>query len=438
MKKIALLLIVALLFLLSASSCSGGKPVSADDLVDKIEVAMDKLKSLRQDMTTSFTYKLNGETVTGSVSGYAVFTGMRNDKFSMYETSTAVVTVAEEVITNKSTIAYSDGKMYISNRSEDDSSKLCSKISKDEFLEYRSMLGENIFHFFGGSKKTYEKQGRSGWSAEFSGFEKDEAVSIADKIGMNAIMYNDPVSDVRIEILADSKFRLKEIEITVISESSTALFTTKIEYSDFNKTKKKDFNTSGYTEVDDAGVANLLSKAINDKMSNITGSLTYTNFQKVVKRDDRDNIDTVLEETGTANYQIYGRAISYNIKSKVGSQNVQLDYMLGTQAITVGGKTVRQDMDPFGAYAILNSLICGGEYQAEYVKDVEKISDGVFKLQLEQSDIDEIKDLVDGYESYTWYVTATFNGAEIEKIEEYIEVTGAQYCYVIERSVAFD
>ena len=153
MKKIALLLIVALLFLLSASSCSGGKPVSADDLVDKIEVAMDKLKSLRQDRTTSFTYKLNGETVTGSVNGYAVFTGMRNDEMSMYETSTAVVTVAEEVITNKSTIAYSDGKMYISNRSDDDSSKLCSEISKDEFLEYRSMLGEDIFHLFGGSKK---------------------------------------------------------------------------------------------------------------------------------------------------------------------------------------------------------------------------------------------------------------------------------------------
>ena len=145
MKKILVLLLVTAFVLPCASSCATKNP---ERFWARTNLSMGFLKSYEQTDEVEFTYFVEKDPVNVTVKSNVINITEKDELY--YYSSSESRSVSEPLgldSVSLSMIAYHDGKMFLSDSSEDFERRLVSDNTEEEFYEYFNSVATEINYF---------------------------------------------------------------------------------------------------------------------------------------------------------------------------------------------------------------------------------------------------------------------------------------------------
>ncbi len=440
MKKIALFLVVVLVLSMALSSCGVIwqviDPKDTEALWDRVDKKMSGLKSYRIEVEADISFEYMGSEVKGEMAMTTVTIGDEDDEDPYYYNivQSEMSIDGSDIENSEDLVVYEDGKMYISKSSDGQYSHIYSALTPEEFDEFNSG-DDSVFDMSPENAKTKDMEELEGgeWSLSFSGFDKDDLDDLVEDLGFDAFRDNMGVdiTDVSVKLTTDKKFRVKDMTVDFLSSSSEVPFVSMTAiYSEYNEAEKMELDKSGFVEVDDARVAEWVSSYLTDATSreNVVFDLEIEQNVKVGSK-----VYYSYKETDTVNFKNKNGSFTYNIEATVSGQKATIEYALGTQTISSGGKTQTVAQSALEASAFIGSLMNVAGYEPLLVEDITKTGDNLYTINLVISDLSEYKSLMtslnDRYKSDITYIIVEMDEEDVKSIETYIKIVGSTYTY---------
>jgi len=440
MKKFLTILLTICLFTMFFTSCNS-KPKSAEELWNKMNKAMDKLDAYETSGTGTLSLTVSGVQFAMDITMNSILSGLNSNDYYYYSSSEfslkksgMLPNIFNEIMHEKSIEAFHDGKMFVSLESDERNQKIYSPLTKEEHIAYREGKNNDTddIDFNDCTNASFAQNEDGTWSLQYSGYTKKTMDEMLETFGMNDAGFDFDVQDMEVSIVADSKFRVKEMKIKFIFDepdgSPTPSFEISTQYSNYNAVTliTDTLNPEEYTEIEDCTLIYEIEDMLEALEEKTDGSFTLNMTQKV--SIPTLNQSQLYSEQDTVTYGKKNGAYFYNATATAGSENFEISYANGKQTILVSGQeqTVSQTEDEAKAY--ISGLINTAKYSADYVSTLTKKSDGVYEIQCHQPESSAYDAIFEAYsgktKSIVQTITVTVENGSIVKIENHTLAKG--------------
>lgn len=454
MKKALLVLSLVVFIIPLLGSCkfnnSFAEPDSVEKLWEKIDGKMNSLNSYRTDISAEISVTVNDVEIESSTDGYGIISGLGEEgELYVYETVETTVNSSSSDISETTTnlLAYSDGKMLVLNKLGDTSNKLYSNISDDEFMEYYKSENyidpspENC------SKSEFSKNGDGSWNLRFSEFDGAEVKELISAIGFDDPTLGIEINDVSVAVQADKEYRVTEMSIDfLVGEAEKSALSITLSYSQFDCAEKVSIDFSEYKLVDDARVLGIIDRSLRYMRDSENGAFSLVLSNELSTKNGQVLSDYSYKETDHVSFSERDGKYVYSINAKISAakladQAVDMNYENGKQIVSIGGRSQQKDQTEAEARAFITGLMNPIGYSKLYVRDIEKVKDGVYNIRCEINDTTDYKKIMlsygDTYKSHVWFVTVTLGDDHLVKIESNLVISGIRYDYTVKGNVTF-
>ena len=441
MKRIALLallLVVSLIF----SSCQVlwlvVEPKDADDLWGRIDKVMTDLSSSRIDATMEMKFTYEGLEVEAESNLLLVaISNVDSEDFYYYQKSKTVMEIAGSEIETEEYLVYDEGKAYVSEKSDNKTSRIYSSLTSKEFYDYATdeATDFNITPDGAGVKGMSRYDGKK-WELEFSNFEKDALDRIIEQLKLDSLeeSMGIVISDVAVTITTDEKYRVDKMSIDFISESyDEPVISLDMTWSQYDSAKKVYIDKREYTEVDDVRIAKWVDNYLNEVIDRERVDFSLYMDQKVMKGSATYSS---YVERDKVTYKNKNDKFTYDISAELNGQDYSIEYVWGTQTVRVLDQTHRTDQTEDEARSFIKSLMNSAQFSPSLVTNILEISNNRYRIYLQPADVSEYRQLMlnlsDTYEDCEIFIEVVLDGEEVNSIETYIKINGISYTCIIE------
>ena len=441
MKRIALLallLVVSLIF----SSCQVlwlvVEPKDADDLWGRIDKVMTDLSSSRIDATMEMKFTYEGLEVEAESNLLLVaISNVDSEDFYYYQKSKTVMEIAGSEIETEEYLVYDEGKAYVSEKSDNKTSRIYSSLTSKEFYDYATdeATDFNITPDGAGVKGMSRYDGKK-WELEFSNFEKDALDRIIEQLKLDSLeeSMGIVISDVAVTITTDEKYRVDKMSIDFISESyDEPVISLDMTWSQYDSAKKVYIDKREYTEVDDVRIAKWVDNYLNEVIDRERVDFSLYMDQKVMKGSATYSS---YVERDKVTYKNKNDKFTYDLSAELNGQDYSIEYVWGTQTVRVLDQTHRTDQTEDEARSFIKSLMNSAQFSPSLVTNILEISNNRYRIYLQPADVSEYRQLMlnlsDTYEDCEIFIEVVLDGEEVNSIETYIKINGISYTCIIE------
>lgn len=431
-KLFALLLVLATVFTLA--SCDYVEnlldtvipPKDADELYERVDDRMDSLASYRADTSGTMKFYVSGNEVDAKITGMGIV--FDDDTADYYYYNYVKTEITSEDLDldeeSESMIAYSGGKAFVNNSGEDYEQMLFSAMTKERFEEV--YLDDEIdFDDFSDAKnKTFVQNEDKSWTLEYSGCSADSIKEFSEAMDIEEMMGVD-VKDLKIKLTANNKFLVSKVSVEFVfdveegDEEIPELFM-EVKYSDLDSAERVEIDESKYTEVDDVSCLKILSDKLNDACNSKNAVANLSINQKVTYGA---NTQTVKETDKITYGENEDGEFYYDIVAATQGMTINIAYRDGKMTTSYSGNTYNKSQTELEAKAYLKSLINTARYSEQYVTDVEKVGDNVFRLEL-VVDESEYQSALGNYQIFSINQTITVKlvDGNLQRVESVVDI----------------
>ncbi len=447
MKKIVLLLITVLMLSMTLSSCGiiwqFSDPADAEELWERIDKQMGSLRSYSAQLEADYSYDVGDTKMTGKYVGNAVYV---SDLFGnlkhAYESSEMTMQINGEEYTAENLIAYDGGWMYIRNGINTDRSSIRSAITREEFEEFLSGKEGVDYSPRGAENTEIIKNEDSTVELICSGFGEQRRNEIAESFGFAGDVLGVKINDVKIHTVADRWFRVTEISVEIFADSAeTPVACVKASYGDFNKAKAEEINPDRFNEVDDARVVDV----VYDKLQNVffedEGKVSTSLKQKIIYNAQPSEA-YMYTEADEISFTNKDGSFSFRMVSAYDGNTLTTEFKDGIWKTYSATQTEQAERTDAEARSAITSIINAGGYERVYVRDVEKVGEGKYRIVAKMQDDSQLERIMesmeDTYVGHDFYFDASIEDGELTSLEGKLIVHGALYTYELTTLVSFD
>ena len=442
MKRIALLLTLLLVVSLIFSSCQVlwlvVEPKDADDLWKRIDEVMTKEASGRVDATMKMNFTYEGFEVEAESQLLLVMIGTdESEDFYYYQKDETVMEMAGSKIETEQYLVYDEGKAYVSEKSDNKTSRIYSSLTPKEFYDYAmdEATDFNITPDGAGVKSMSRYDGKK-WELEYSNFEKDALKKIIEQLELDTFgkEMGIEISDVSITITTDEKYRVDKMSVDFMAESyEDPVISLDMTWSQHDSAKKVYIDKREYTEVDDVRVAKWVDNYLDEVIDRERVDFSLYMDQKVMKGSATYSS---YVERDKVTYKNKNDKFTYDISAELNGQDYSIEYVWGTQTVRVLDQTHRTDQTEDEARSFIKSLMNSAQFSPSLVTNILEISNNRYRIYLQPADVSEYRQLMlnlsDTYEDCEIFIEVVLDGEEVNSIETYIKINGISYTCIIE------
>lgn len=398
-KTVSLFLIVSsLLGLFMFSACGkeeapdpfeGVKTDAAYRSLAEMYSAMDALESYTVTSTSNVKFAYLGvlfsveEEITDKVSGIGT------DDFTYRREVFTEVDGGGSKVNSMNCDGYQKGYMYRRFSEDKLERKICSPISYEDYIKYRSETTPNpLVNILYDESLTAtasvterEDGGKTVTLSDFNGaflkqFNKDMSVGgFGDLISLESLT-------ITIEMGADKLYESSTVDYVMNLFDKKIEFTETATVSDLNSTKIKTYSLDSYTRISDLRLVDKVSRSINDTLAadKINAELTInTNFNSE-EYQEKDSI--AVDRSNGFEYDISSEAASVNSKITYhnGEKRIYIDQNGTMQEVSV---TVPQQLTEI---VFIENLLDYGMFDPNYVTAIETNESGDIVITLDPSE----------------------------------------------------
>ncbi len=411
------------------------EPTSAKEVWALVDKAMENAESYEADMTAYMVMFINGFKIESKVSGFEISIGQRDAldyyyyRFLKNEASCDAISLNE---TSTEIEAYNEGMTFVSKLSSEAEQNFCSKMTVDEYLEFRSSVLSDDFDFADCTKSEFLKNEDGSWSLSFSGYTKKAVNTFLKDIGADETQLGSDVIDMKISLTANGEYLVNEMVFELVfdveeTDTSIPVFKEVMKYSKYGEAKKtlEGIEPSEYTEVDDITVLGKVTDAIKEFAGLSEGSFDLDITQNL-------KVGAESNKYTEKDYVFFGKingGFVYTLDSMInGVTAMNMDYRNGVQKITQGTDTETYNLSESEAKEIVYRLINTAAYDESSVTDIEKLSEGVYKFTVDAPDLSAYEESLAPMgivcKSGKQSIVVTFADDKLSKIESDLTVYG--------------
>lgn len=408
------------------------EPATAMELWNLVDKKMEEVGSYEGDGTMEMVIYTGGYKLETNANVVIVQIGKEeDDNYYFYEFTKAEMSCAE--LSMKSVMntikAYNEGYVYTSEITDGEGNSFCSKMTGVEFSEYFGGSITDDFDFGDCTKAEFTKNDDGTWTLSFSGYTKKAVGIFLDDMDMDDGEMGADVLDMKIIMTANADFYATELVLEFVfdvEETDTAIPVLKqvIKYKNFDAATKitDGIKKDEYVEVPDVRVLSKVEDALDELAAMAEGSFTLD-----VKQELKDRFDTVTYiEKDTISFGKINGGYYYIADCVANGENMSVTYRNGVQTITYGGETQNFSQSEEDARAYVEGVMNSADYLSSGVSNIEKVSDGVYKLTVGAPSTTAYEEYLAAYgitfKSATQEIIVTFEGDELKSMESEVKV----------------
>ena len=439
MKKFLMSLTALLLMLgmvcVTACGTVPEEPMTAERLFEKIDAAMDALDSYEVNGTMVMDVYMGGYKMETTADIRQIESGVTTGDYYFYSDSDVkmnapLLGVSESV---KTVEAYHDGKAFLSTENSEVCQKIYSPMTDAEFRTYyeeknTSVTDDNMMDC---TNAVFTELEDGSWELSLSGYTKKTVDAYAKEIGFDGELFDDEIMDMELAIKADAEFRVTQMIVRLIfdTEAGSAKVPKAemtMDYGAYNAATRitDTLNIMNFIEVEDIRLLDTFEKQIEalGKEKQNTFSLDITQTFKLSGQtssySERDMVTYGENEDG----------YFYDILAEMSGVTYEINYRGGQQTIRVEGaeESTPQTEDEARDYVMYLINTC--RYDKQYVSDIEKTAEGVYKVVVNDPEDASYEQVMAQmgmeYHSSSQTIIFTMKDGKITQIKSTVDVYG--------------
>lgn len=424
-------------------SCSFKKP-NTESLTNDLNQRLASYDSFEVNVTLDMQYFVDDVALNVHSEGREIFAGLTSGDFQTYMKYRTKVTSekSEYEQTNTTTEGYYDGKYFLTTNGDYFKQKIYSNLSTDEARDF-VIVGDMIgFDTYLNCKNKSTSVGDDGSiTMILSGYSKGTLEEICDQFGIDQYILGAMISDVKVCIIADESYLVREIQLEFVFEKAKDeenATTAKIvaEYVKFGEARvtPEMVNLQHHTEIEDIRVLKMIENMMYDLYNSSSNSfdISVTQTVEIVGETDTQKLSQKVA---------YGNdKDGYFFKIEDNLRNEIVEYKNGkqtTSSLSEDGYSDSVDKTDFEAKSEIVSLINTCGYSIPNVTDIKMTSEGVYELKCSYSIRYRGSSVIlTGWnvQNIDQTIKITTQNDQIVKIESQVEITGIykyyQYGYI--------
>lgn len=409
-RTIAIILCISLLLPFMFTSC-GKTPKTADELIERVEAAMDAVGSYEQDIRMDIEVWVSGTKMVLEALGTGILIDTADDYY-YYNKMNMEMTVGDAKTPEKSASLeiYDSGKAYFLNDENGKVNKQYTEVSAEEYKAYLEEKGAVDDYIYNCETKEFSKNEDEEWEIVLTDY-TDEALSgIYDKAGLGMLFDADAIKDIKTEVLVDEDFRVLEYEIEFRfnedGEGNKPSVRLESEFSEYGEGIRENFTGDDYKKIKNFLDAKRLEKVLDTVITYEDASATL-NVEQIITHDQKKIYNS--KETDTIKYGIRDGKFFYDLSADANGQNVKMKYADGKQSVTSNGQTKTTNSTELVAKATLGKILDCTGYALEEIKSFENKGNGVYEVELNKKEAEAYANVFGtGTELYSAILKATY------------------------------
>ena len=396
MKKKLVWISMLLVCVTMLTSCAGllqvmPAPANANQVIRRMNTRVQSLDGYRIDVTGSFTAYADTTKIIGTLEGFAI-EDQGKDKddyyYHMEMINKSQTGNGSQNVTVKSTEAYYDGYAYSFYSEGATWRKLCSPMTKNEFLDY--IADDSLLEIkTDGCKNKELQKADDGYTVKYSGYSEAAISDFFDMMSFTKDMFGKMPSDLAVTIKTDKDYYPQSFTLELVFEESKTSyykpeFSMTMSYSQFDAVERqtKSLSPDKYKQIESLSLLKEVDQLIEDRIEAKEGSFTTTT----------DATASILSQSNkeTQTYKVTfarekdGLTFEADLTDKNGKEHIS--YANGEKTTEYSGKTNTTKMTEDEAEQFIAQLINDPAmgYNPNYVSDIKKVDDG-YEITMEVS-----------------------------------------------------
>ena len=442
-------LFVSILFILPSCKPSTEGPEKITDaatLWKKINEKMSSLDSYEATAEIQMVFDIGGYAVNSNATEKRIESGRQTDSPYFYSDASYSVSCKDLGIDEQLSelSAYYNGNAFMSTKAKDVEQKLYSAMTAKEYQDYileKTTLSDTG-DILNASNVTFEQTENEAWTICCSNYSDEVLQKYINEFDTEEMSLGENISDMELSVSADKDFRATLLSIkfvfdTEADEKIQKKLEATITYQKYNEATPitETLSTEDFKQVADIRVIDTVEKSITDIQNAQQAKCTLNLKQSFTLRGET----STYEEKDIITYGGKGDSYYYKIQATSQGSTFSMNYKNGSETVSQGSTTTSKNKTPEEAKEFIDSLINSAKYSKNSVENVEKIGDGIYKLECRVIDATPYKNVFDSirgeYTGATQTITVTIEEGKVVKVESIVEAKGTyQYQNAIYRT----
>ena len=440
MKKRVIWISLTLVCMMMLTSCGtllqiAPAAATANQVVRRMNARLESLDSYRIDVEAAYTAFVGTTRITGSLEGFTIEDQGKNNKdyyiYTEITNRTKTGGSNGKNVTVRNTEAYCDGYAYSYYSESSGGRKLCSPMTKREYLAYIADDNVTRVNLDGCEKRELEKND-DGYTVKYSSYSQASLNDFLDTLGFEAGIFGRDPLDLHVTIKTDKEYYPQTLTMELVFEEvkNTTIkpaFSMTMTYSQFNQVerKTKGLSTDNYKEIESLALLKEIDTMIDDRIQAKKGSFTV----KAEASASFTSQSNKQSETYTVSFSRQKGALTFEADVENGRNTQHITYANGEKTTEVNGKSNTDAMSADEAEQfiaeLINDLLMG--YNPNYVSDIQKTDDG-YEITLFTSASGALGQIITSsgaqYSSGSHTVHIKISGGKITAIEHDYRASG--------------
>lgn len=410
-------------------------PANANQLMRRMNTRLEGLDGYRIDVTGNITAYADSTRITGKLEGFAL-EDQGKDKDDYYYhtemTNRSQVGSMGGTVTVKSIEAYYDGYAY-SHYSEGSTwRKICSPMTKREYLKYLS--DDSMFEIKTDDCKNKKLEKKDdGYVAKYSGYSQEAIQDFFDTMDLTRDMFGRMPADLAVTVETDADYYPKTFTLTMVFEQKENSyykpeFSMTMTFSQFNEVerKTKGFSPDKYTEIESLSLLKEVEELIEDRVQAKNGSFTVENEARVYFMTRSES----QSETYDVSFSRDKKGFTFTCDETKEDFSQKITYADGKKTEEYNGKSYTDDMTEDQAEQYVANLINDPAmgYNANLVTTIRETEDG-YEITLDVSGDSALGQIITSagakFSSGSHNIKIKVDGGKIIKIEHTYRANGS-------------
>lgn len=429
-RTIAIILCISLLLPFMFTSC-GKTPKTAEDLIERVEEAMESAGSYEQDMEMDIEVWVSGTKMALDAIGKGILIDTKDDYY-YYNKMYMEMTVGNSTVpeTSSALEVYDGGNAYFLNEEGGKVSGKYTEATAEDHKAYIEDGGDVEDYIYDCETKEFSKNEDGSWKLVLSDYSDEALEGIYDKAGLSLIFDAGAIRDVETELLIDGDFHVLEYELKFRFNSdddgNKPRAVIKTEFSKYGDAERKELEAEEYKKVKDLIPMKMLGRTLDRLVTRRDATAKLKINQSI--SDQRGKETYAQSETDTIKYGVRDDKFFFDMTATINGENLRITYEDGKQTTKANSRSETTEMEELVAKNTVKKILDCTGYDADSVKSFEDMGNGVYEVKLDKKDAEEYKNAF-GKNTKLHYAeltaTYTLKDGEIVSIEAKGDIRGA-------------
>lgn len=370
---VALFLLIVLSFSLTSCALVDWLRGFKTDVMEKITTAMDSASSFHAKGVVRFSVDAFEQTV--EIDGETEKIVIAEDAFCLFSTEDATVTFGEKQTHSSTMEAYLDGKHFFEASLDGERGSFYSEHTQDTFIEYyKSNLSENDTFLHGYETLVHTENDDGTHTLTLSDYSIETVNTVNALYGFPLENGGAQVRDCVVTIDTNDKYQITRVETEYIFSDTVSRGSQTVECTNYGSAQMRvdRLAVENYTKVSDVRILASLTRLLNERKHQSTGSLTYTDRREV---EISNGTSAQVRQVSKVTYGQGEDGYYFDIDMETDDEQKHLTYAEGVYLVDGEVLEWARITNDIEAKAFIHSFIdfCG--FHPAMVKDVTVLLD---------------------------------------------------------------